>query len=193
MSKGLSRDTIVAEAVAYIQESEQEVLSLHRLAERLGVKTPSLYNHIRNTEDLRQCVLQYAVDQFVQRLQQATDGKTGDEAVVAYAQAYYAIAREYQGLYRLIMAVPGANGPEAQAITLPVLDTVVTLLRCCGLSPEDIPHWQRVFRAILHGFIAQEQLGSFYYYQDISEQESLNIAVHCFLDGLHCWMRKKGK
>ncbi len=47
-SKGLTKEIIVQEAVALIEESGQWVISLHELARRLQVKTPSLYNHIAN-------------------------------------------------------------------------------------------------------------------------------------------------
>ena len=41
-SKGLTKEIIVQEAVALIEESGQWVISLHELARRLQVKTPSL-------------------------------------------------------------------------------------------------------------------------------------------------------
>lgn len=51
-AKGLTKDIIVAEAIAFIENTGQPVISLHELARRLGIKTPSLYNHIRNTKEL---------------------------------------------------------------------------------------------------------------------------------------------
>ena len=48
-TKGLTKEKIIAEAIAYIEESGQSKISLHELARRLGIKTPSLYNHIKNT------------------------------------------------------------------------------------------------------------------------------------------------
>lgn len=48
-AKGLTREVIVSEAVACMEHTGQPTVSLHELARRLGVKTPSLYNHIQNT------------------------------------------------------------------------------------------------------------------------------------------------
>ena len=70
-------------------------------------------------------------------------------------------------------------------MAVPLLNTVVTILSDYNLTEETIAHWQRVFRAILHGFISQEYLGYFYYYSDIDLKKSRDIAVNCFLDGLH--------
>ena len=68
---------------------------------------------------------------------------------------------------------------------MPLLDTVVEILRGYGLGEEEVAHWQRVFRAILHGFIYQEDLGYFYYYDAVDLSQSRSIAVDCFLAGLH--------
>ncbi len=41
-TRGLTKEKIVAEAVAYIELTEQPIISLHELARRLDVKPPSL-------------------------------------------------------------------------------------------------------------------------------------------------------
>lgn len=184
-TKGLTKEIIAAEAVAYIEESEQPIVSLHEISRRLGVKTPSLYKHIKNTKELQYEVLQYAIEKFVAKLQTATKHKQKDEAVRAFAQAYHSFADENKGLYQLIMSVPSDEDETSKEMVVPLLDTVVLILSEYGLPDESIAHWQRVFRAILHGFISQEHLGYFYYYSDIDLKKSQNIAVQCFLDGLH--------
>ena len=163
-SKGLTKEIIIAEAVTFIEESGQSMISLHELARRLKIKTPSLYNHIKNTKDLQHEVFKYAIDKFVANQNAATKGKHKDDAVRAFAQAYHTFATENKGLYRLIMSMPQDND---------------------GLSEEAMAHWQRVFRAILHGFISQEDLGYFYYYKDTDLKKSRDIAIQCFLNGLH--------
>ena len=60
-TKGLTKEKIIAEAIAYIEESGQSRISLHELARRLGIKTPSLYNHIKNTRDLRHEIFRHAI------------------------------------------------------------------------------------------------------------------------------------
>lgn len=74
----------------------------------------------------------------------ATKNLVKDEAVKAFAIAYHTFATKNKGLYRLIMSIPSEVD---------------------GLAEESIAHWQRVFRAILHGFISEEDLGYFYYYR----------------------------
>jgi len=184
-AKGLTKEIIIAEAVALIEETGQPEVSLHELARRLEIKTPSLYNHIKNTKELQYAVFQFAIDKFVANQKLATENKKKDEAVKAFADAYYSFATENKGLYRLIMSMPSEEDDMEKKMAVPLLNTVVSILSDYALTEETIAHWQRVFRAILHGFISQEYLGYFYYYNDIDLKKSRDIAVQCFLDGLH--------
>ena len=188
-AKRLTKETVVDEAVAYIEESGSNVVSLHEVARRLGIKTPSLYNHIKNTKELQYEVFQYAMDKFVAHQKKATEGKEKDEAVKAFAEAYYDFASENKGLYRLIMSMPLENDDIEKQMAVPLLDSIVEILSGYGLTEEEVAHWQRVFRAILHGFISQEDLGYFYYYDNIDLKKSRDIAVQCFLEGLHAEIR----
>ncbi|MBM6886322.1 TetR/AcrR family transcriptional regulator [Pseudoflavonifractor phocaeensis] len=190
-AKGLTKDLILAEAVACMESTGQPVVSLHEVARRLGVKTPSLYNHIKNTKELRYEIFQYAIGQFVANQRAATANKRKDEAVRAFAEAYHTFATENKGLYRLIMSIPSEEDDRAKEVAIPLLETVVEILTDYGLTEESVAHWQRVFRAILHGFISEEDLGYFYYYKSIDLKKSRDIAVQCFLDGLHAELGDK--
>ncbi len=184
-SKGLTKELIVAEAVALIRENQRPELSLHELARRLGIKAPSLYNHIKSTKELQQAVFQCAIDEFVSNQKSATEGKHRDEAVRAFATAYFSFAAENKGLYKLIMTMPSEEDDIQKEMAVPLLSLVVSMLSEYSLPDESIAHWQRVFRAILHGFISQELMGYFYYYEDIDLKKSQDIAVQCFIDGIH--------
>lgn len=190
-AKGLTKDLILAEAVACMESTGQPMVSLHEVARRLGVKTPSLYNHIKNTKELRYEIFQYAIGQFVANQRAATANKRKDEAVRAFAEAYHTFATENKGLYRLIMSIPSEEDDRAKEVAIPLLETVVEILTDYGLTEESVAHWQRVFRAILHGFISEEDLGYFYYYKSIDLKKSRDIAVQCFLDGLHAELGDK--
>lgn len=188
-AKGLSKQIIVDEAVTYIAETEKPEISLREIARRLGVKAPSLYNYIKNTEELQYAVYQYAIDLIVQKQQGATSGKSKDGAIRAFAEAYHTFAIENKGLYQVIMSIPSEEDETGKEIALPLLNAVVFILSDYGLPEESIAHWQRVFRAILHGFVSQEYLGYFYFYRDVDLKKSRDIAVQCFLDGLHAEIR----
>lgn len=131
-----------------MEESGQSIVSLHELARRLEIKTPSLYNHIKSTKDLQYQIFRYAIDKFVANQNAAVQGKQKDEAVKAYAEAYHTFAIENKGLYRLIMSMPLDNDETEKEMALPLLETVMKLLSDYGLNDEAVAHRQRVLRAV---------------------------------------------
>src|SRR6516162_6212897 len=48
----VTRDQIVREALRLLDEVGFDGLTTRRLAERLGIRSPSLYNHVRNKQEL---------------------------------------------------------------------------------------------------------------------------------------------
>ena len=79
----------------------------------------------------------------------AIAGKEKDEAIRAFARAYFAFASENKGLYRLIISMPLNNDEAEKEMAVPLLETVMELLAGYGLSREACAHWQRVlFRKI---------------------------------------------
>lgn len=185
----LTKETIINEAIDYIEKTGQPVAPLHELARRLCIKTPSLYNYFKNQKELQYEIFQCAINKFVANQKNAINGKYKDEAVVAFAKAYFLFAKNNKGLYRLIMLMPSENDDTEKKMAVSLLDTVILLLSDYDLKEESIIHWQRVFRAILHGFITQEDLGCFYYFNDSDLQKSREIAIQCFLNGLHTEIR----
>lgn len=190
-TKKITRETIVNEAVAYINETGNSSISLHELARRLGIKAPSLYNHIKNIKELQYEIFQYAIEQFVSQQTHAVNGKTKDDAIRAFADSYYEFAVRNKGLYHLIMSMPLKNDSKEKQMAIPLLEIVVGILSDYGLDRTAIAHWQRIFRAILHGFITQEELGYFYYYENISLKDSRDMAIECFINGLHMEINRR--
>lgn len=55
----------------------------------------------------------------------AIAGKEKDEAIRAFARAYFAFASENKGLYRLIMSMPLNNDKAEKEMAVPLLETVM--------------------------------------------------------------------
>lgn len=180
----ITKEDITQAAIALVEEHGRPALSMRELAERLGVKTPSLYNHIESMEQLLVEVCQYAVEQFCTALDAAAQGRQGDEAVRALAAAYRAFAAQRAGLYRVIMAIPAENDEMLDKTAAAIPEPFLRLLCGYPLSEEERMHWQRVLRSVLHGFVSQEQAGYFSHFE-ADPDESFALAVECVLSGLH--------
>jgi AcrR family transcriptional regulator len=108
---------IVAAARAILEEEGAEALSMRRIAERLGIRAPSLYKHVPDKQALEAAIISAGFEEqaaaFEQALEQAPDDPLG-----AIATSYREFAHTHPHLYRLMtdrpllrdQLVPGAEG-----------------------------------------------------------------------------------
>jgi AcrR family transcriptional regulator len=62
-ARPLSRDVVLRAAVAFADEDGIESLSMRKLGQRLGVEAMSLYNHVRNKDDLLAGMVDFVVSE----------------------------------------------------------------------------------------------------------------------------------
>src|SRR3989440_6617307 len=156
---GLDRASVVEAAVKLVDEEGIEQLTLGRLAERLGVRTPSLYNHVAGLPGLKHELTLYCLHDLLDRILHATVGKSRAEAIVALADAYRAYARETPGRYASTLQAPDPGDQEVQAVAQQIVDVLRAVLAPYRLSEEEAIHAIRSLRSIVHGFISLEVAG----------------------------------
>ncbi len=179
---GLDQSTVVEAAAKRVDEEGIEQLTLGRLAERLGVRTPSLYNHIAGLPGLKHELTLYCLRDVYNRITRATIGKSRTEAIVALANAYRAYARETPGRYAFTLRAPDPGDQELQAMALQLVDVLRAVLAPYRLSQEDAIHAIRGLRSIVHGFISLEVAGGFGMPVDLDA--SFHWLIDAFVTGL---------
>jgi AcrR family transcriptional regulator len=158
---GLDKATVVEAAAKLVDEEGIEQLSLGHLAERLGVRTPSLYNHVAGLPGLKHDLAIYCLHDLLDCITRATIGKSHAGAIVALANAYRAYARETPGRYALTQQAPDPADKELQVIAQQVVDVVRAVLVPYSYSEEEAIHAIRSLRSIVHGFVSLEVAGGF--------------------------------
>lgn len=158
--RGLSRKIVADTAVAIVESDGPQALTLSRVATTLGVKPPSLYNHVEDLEMIRRDVALRAVEALTDLLGSAAMGRAGGEALRAVAAAFRAYAREHPGLYEL-SAQARPEDEEYTSASLAAIEPVLAVLRGFSLDDRDVIHAARGLRAALHGFVALERVGGF--------------------------------
>ncbi|WP_328320406.1 TetR family transcriptional regulator [Kribbella sp. NBC_00382] len=104
---GISVPTIVGAALVVIRERGVEGLTMRSVAERLGVRAPTLYHHVRNKGELLELVARNAFDSFEADLVAYQQVGTLDEWIELTTvgslrlRGFYA---EHPGLARLIQS-----------------------------------------------------------------------------------------
>src|SRR5215470_6848721 len=137
---GLDQAIVVEAAAKLVDEEGIEQLTLGHLAERLGVRTPSLYNHVAGLPGLKRDLALYCLRDLLDRILRTTIGKSRAEAIVALANAYRAYARETPGRYALTLQAPGPGDQALQAIAQQLIDVLLAVLAPYRLSEEDTIH-----------------------------------------------------
>jgi AcrR family transcriptional regulator len=165
---GLSRSVVVSEAAELVDEVGWDQLTLASVADRLGVRLPSLYKHIGSLDDLRRGIGLLALDEMRDVLASAAIGRSGPGALREVALAYGAYARAHPGRYASTVAAPGPGDDERAALGGRVLEVVFAILAGYGLAGDDAVHATRVMRAALHGFVTLEAGGGFGMPQDVA-------------------------
>ena len=178
----LDRAAVVQAAAELADAEGLENLTLAALAARLGIRTPSLYNHVTGLEGLRRDLALRAVRELQERLARAAIGKAGDAAIVAFADAYRAFAHAHPGRYAASLRAPAPDDTEFQAVAAVVVEIIVAVLAFYDLHGDDAVHAVRALRSILHGFVALEAAGGFEL--PLDRDESYRRLVRVFIDGL---------
>lgn len=158
---GLDLSTILQAATEIADIQGLEEVTLAALAKKLGVRSPSLYNHVDGLPGLRFKLTLYGLEQLKERMTQAAIGRSGDEAIRAVALAYVSFARAHPGLYTATISAPDPNEPQLQKAAEEIVSLTLRVMQHYGLDQVKSLHAVRVFRSLLHGFASLEQSNGF--------------------------------
>jgi AcrR family transcriptional regulator len=177
---GLDTEQVVRAAGALVDEEGWEQLSLTRLAERLNIRTPSLYNHVASLEQLRRDLGLLAAREMLARMEQAARGKSGSRAIYAIGDAYRDYARQHPGLYAASQRAPDPEDEEFQAVARETVELLTATLEPFGFTEHGALHAVRGLRSLAHGFVSLEAAGGFGMPLDLDESYKflLRIYVH---------------
>ncbi|MEV7078227.1 TetR-like C-terminal domain-containing protein [Streptomyces sp. NPDC093516] len=176
---GLTPDRLVAAAADLADEAGLEQVTLSALARRFGVKDASLYSHVRSLRDLRTRMALLAGGEMIDRIAAAVAGRTGRDALAAFAGAYRAYALEHPGRYAATqLPLDQALVPDSPALRR-TAEVTYGMLRAYGLEEPDLTDAVRLLRSAFHGYCALESTGAFGAPRDV--QASWDKAI----DALH--------
>ena len=182
--QGLTRQVLIQAALHLIEERGYASFSMGELAKYLHVRPASLYNHIENLDTLYTEVGLAAISQMVGAEKEAIEGKSGDEALRALADAYYTFATTHYELYMVIMKLPHSQNHVLEIAAGQIIEPIFHVFADFALDDTQKIHWQRILRSMMHGFISHEQCGAFSRFP-ICRSTTYQMAIQCILDGLH--------
>jgi AcrR family transcriptional regulator len=152
---------VVREAAAVVDESGWDRLSLAVVAERLGVRLPSLYKHIDSLDGLRRDLAALGMQDLADALTGAAVGRAGADALRAIADAYRTYGKAHPGRYAATVRAAGPEETAQAAAAESLMRVVLAILAGYGLTGDDAIDAARALRATLHGFVTLETGGGF--------------------------------
>ena len=181
----LTKIAVVQAAAELINGEGVGALSLHRLAEKLDIRTPSLYNHIDGLPGLQRELAVMNARLLADRLSGAAIGKSGGELFMDVAVAFRDYVKEYSGLYMSTLRSSGKQ--EIQDGNLMreeerALKIGLAVMASLGLQDKEAIHALRAFRSMVHGFATLEVAGGFGLPEDCDE--SFRRLVEAMVAGL---------
>lgn len=104
MSKNNISDELIIETSACIANRVGlDNLSLKLIAEELNIKSPSLYNHIRSLDEIKQRLMVYGWKQLEEKMLDSAVGVSGYEALKNMCYAFYDYATNNKGVFTAML------------------------------------------------------------------------------------------
>jgi AcrR family transcriptional regulator len=167
---GLTGHDVVASAAGLADEIGYPGVTMGLLADRLGVRPPSLYKHVDSLADLQHRVATLAMTELGEVIRDAVQGRAGRDALAALLTAVRAYVSAHPGRY---MSTTGAEftgpGDPLLAASTRVIDSIAAVLRGYGIRDNEMNHAIRTVRSTIHGFAMLEASRGFQWDADPEE------------------------
>lgn len=178
----LDRQIVVETAAEIADQAGLEQVTLAALAIRLGIRKPSLYNHVDGLPALRKQLAIWGTCQLRGIISEAAVGKARGEAILAVAEAYREFAQQRPGLYRAIVSSPDRSDQELKVAIKGMMAVLYTVLSAYNLVDSDATHAARALRSLMHGFVSLE--AAEWFAAPVDRDESYRRLVETFIRGL---------
>jgi AcrR family transcriptional regulator len=181
---GLNAGDVVRAAAEIADETSFANLTLGLVAERLGIRAPSLYKHVDGLADLQHRVATLAMTEFGEAARDAAAGLAGRDALAALAHALRDYVARHPGRYA---ATVGAEftGPDDPLLTAGtrVIELIGAVLRGYRIDDDMIVHAIRSVRCTLHGWAILQAVNGFQWSGD------LDVSFEALIDFMDSGLR----
>ncbi|MEU0720177.1 TetR/AcrR family transcriptional regulator [Streptomyces lavendulocolor] len=182
---GLTAERVTMAGAELADDVGLDRVTMSQVARRLGVKDASLYTHVRSLEDLRGRIALLAADEKTIRIAEATAGRAGKDALIAFANAWREYAHRHPGRYMATQTLIRIDPELAAEAPGPrrAVELTYGMLRGYGLTEPDLTDAVRLLRSTFHGFVALEAAGGFAHERSPQQSWSRSLdALHTLLE-----------
>lgn len=142
----LTRGRIVRAALAIVDESGLDALTMRRLGAALGVEAMSLYKHVPNKEAILDGIRELLLEEFAATLPPGPAAGWRDD-LARFAHAYRTVGRAHPEAFSLLASAPG----RAYVAGSDIAEQALARLVAEGLGRDDAIRAQRTVTRFVLG------------------------------------------
>lgn len=183
MSKNNISDELIIETSAYIANNVGlDNLSLKIIAEELNIKSPSLYNHIRSLDEIKQRLMVYGWKQMEEKMLDSAVGVSGYKALKNMCYAFYDYATNNKGVFTAMLWYNKYENAQKENATTRLFSMLFKVMKSLDISDDNINHIIRTLRGFLEGFSLLVNNNAFG--NPISIKESFDLSLEIIMNGI---------
>jgi len=182
MKKNIDQKGIILVAIALANEKGLEKITLKEIALELHIKTPSLYNHIKNIEEVKLLIAQRGLKKLKEIIINSSIGLKGEEAILLISKNYLSFAKENPVLYQAINAYGNIENEHLVKLSSDITTILFKIVACYTKEIEEQTHIVRGLRSIIDGFCHLNMTNGFAI--EVPIDQSLEHALKTYIKGI---------
>lgn len=179
----VTKSTIIQTAADIADKEGLQNVSLKVIAEALEIRTPSLYNHIKNMDELLREVAHNGMRSMNARMVKAAIGHVGDRALKIVSTEYLNYMIEHPGVYEIIQWAHWNGTEETAAIYNEYISLLNAFIIPYNLEIESSREVLNMITGFIHGYTTLQLRYAFSNPERV--QHELYNAMDTLLLGIH--------
>ena len=179
---GLTREKVIEEAGVLANEQGLNAVTITNLAKHLGIKKPSLYNHIKDQEDILRGIMISGWNHVSNEICPKITTDDPKQAINELSHAIYDYAIANPGIYEAMLWYNTYENEELKLVSEGLYKFFFSQTDKLGIERSMANHLLRTYRSLIEGFILLVIHNSFG--NPVSIEESFQISIDMFTNGL---------
>jgi AcrR family transcriptional regulator len=149
---GVTKESVIRTASDIADSDGLGGVSLKAVAERLGIRTPSLYNHIVSLDDLLRDAAHAGMRTMNESMTQASVGVSGLAALKAVGTAYFGYVISHPGIYEIIQWANWHGNDETSSLFGTYRALVARIVESFDLKGKKKDVSVNLALSVMHGY-----------------------------------------
>lgn len=177
--RNLTNEKIIQVAFSLSNEIDLNAITFTKIAEKLDIKYPSLYNHFNNMDNLKIEMIKYFLNELNLTLIKRLIGKSGKAAIKEFTHVYRDFAFKNRTVYEPFINIVNTKNEEVYLLAKETNNIIYQVLDSYIENKEQLIHKIRALKSLLHDFVSMSSRG--YFDGDVNLENSFTLMIDDFI------------